>query len=264
MQPKFKKGDKIRCVSLSMAIGIDVGSIYTVSNPMYCDWGDNISIKVECLDVASPFQSRFELVEEPNKPNFKKGDMVETPLGLFEVIDMNSNESIYLCYKEGFVGHSGDGYFKDMYVRTKYQDQCWWFDEIELELVETKEQPKINYREMSPDTLVKVSIGSSEFEVSLKELLIVSDITGSITGEHRASEFYRRTQEILGNLYFDAKGEIDYGDLELDEGYLHYFEPYFSKQKEKEALKKAIETQKYILETQQALLKDLEVKYNSL
>ena len=92
------------------------------------------------------------------QPKFKKGDMVETSLGIFEVIDMNSNESCFLCYKEGYVGHSGAGCFGDKYVRTKYKDQCWWFDEIELELVETEEQPKINYQEMSPDTLVKVSI----------------------------------------------------------------------------------------------------------
>ena len=62
------------------------------------------------------------------------------------------------CYKEGFNGNSGVGYFGNKYVRTKYKDQCWWFRENELKLVETKEQPKINYREMSPDTLVKVSI----------------------------------------------------------------------------------------------------------
>lgn len=196
------------------------------------------------------------------QPKFKKGDMVETPLGLFEVLD--SDENGFLCYKEGYDGHSGEGFFEDMYVRTKHKDQCWWFDVNELKLVKTKEQPKINYREMSPDTLVKVSIDGNEFEVPLKELLIVSDITGSITGEHRASEFYLKTQEILGDHYFDSLGIVDYGNLELDEGYLKYFEPYFSKQKEKEALKKDIETQKYILETQQALLKDLEVKYNSL
>ena len=197
------------------------------------------------------------------QPKFKKGDMVETPLGLFEVIDMNSNGGIF-CYKEGFDGHSAESYFGDKYSHTKYEGQCWWFDENKLKLVETKEQPKINYREMSPDTLVKVSIDGNEFEVSLKELLIVSDIIGNITGEHRASEFYLKTQEILGGHHFDSLGVVYYGDLELDEGYLHYFEPYFSKQKEKEALKKDIETQKYILETQQALLKDLEVKYNSL
>ena len=188
--------------------------------------------------------------------------MVETPLGLFEVLD--SYENNFFCYKEGFNGHSGVGYFGDKYVRTKYKDQCRWFDVNELKLVETKEKPKINYREMSPDTLVKVSIDGNEFEVPLKELLIVSDITGSITGDRRASEFYHRTQEILGSHYFDSLGLVDYGNLELDEGYLHYFEPYFSKQKEKEALNKAIETQKYIIETQKALLKDLEVKYNSL
>ena len=197
------------------------------------------------------------------QPKFKKGDMVETPFGLFEVLDMNNNGTIF-SYKEGFDGHSGKAYFKNKYVHTKYKDQCWWFDEIELELVETEEQPKINYREMSPDTLVKVSIDGNEFEVSLKELLIVSDITGSITGEHRASEFYIKTQEILGSHYFDSLGAVDYGDLELDEGYLHYFEPYFSKQKEKEALKKDIEEQKSVIKNQEEFLKELEDKYNSL
>ena len=196
------------------------------------------------------------------QPKFKKGDMVETPFGLFEVLDIYGSD--VLCYKEGYDGHSGRSYFGNKYLRTKYEDQCWWFDEDKLKLVEIEEQPKINYREMSPDTLVKVSIDGNEFEVSLKELLIVSDITGSIIGDHRASEFYYRTQEILGNYHFDSEGEVDYGNLELDVGYLHYFEPYFSNQKEKEALKKAIETQKCVLETQQALLKDLEVKYNSL
>src|SRR5574343_2110545 len=122
MQPKFKKGDKICCVSLSMAKGIDVGSIYTVSDPLYSSWGDDICIKVEGLDEATPYQSRFELVEEIEKPMFNVGDIVKTEFGLFEVLDIN--ESNFLCYKEGFVGHSGAVYFADKYVRTKYKDQC--------------------------------------------------------------------------------------------------------------------------------------------
>ena len=63
---------------------------------------------------------------------FKKGDMVETPLGLFEVLD--SNESNFLSYKEGFDGHSGYEYFGDKYLRTEYKDQCWWFKEDELKV----------------------------------------------------------------------------------------------------------------------------------
>ena len=178
------------------------------------------------------------------QPKFKKGDMVETPLGLFEVLDIY--ESDFLSYKEGFDGHSGKSYFGNKYLRTKYEDQCWLFDEGKLKLVEIEEQPKINYWEMSPDTLVKVSIDGNEFELPLKELLIVSDITGSIIGDHRASESHLKTQEILGGHCFDSSGIVDYGNLELDVGYLHYFEPYFSKQKEKEALKKAIVTGKHI------------------
>ena len=91
MQPKFKKGDKIRCVSQSMAKGIEVGGIYTVLNPMYYDYGYDISIEVEGLDEVSPYQSRFELVEETNKPKFNVGDMVETPLGLFKVLNSDEN-----------------------------------------------------------------------------------------------------------------------------------------------------------------------------
>ena len=197
------------------------------------------------------------------QPKFKKGDMVETPFGLFEVLDMKNNGGIF-SYKEGFDGHSGESYFGNKYLRTKYEDQCWWFDEDKLKLVETKEQPKINYREMSPDTLVKVSIDGNEFEVSLKELLIVSDITGRIIGDHRASEFYLKTQEILGGTHFDSLGVVDCGDLELDEGYLHYFETHFSKQKEKEYLKKVIEEQKDFIKSRGEYLKELEVKYNSL
>lgn len=51
------------------------------------------------------------------QPKFKKGDTVETPFGLFEVLD--SNDSVFLCYKEGSDGHSGSEYFGNKYVRTK-------------------------------------------------------------------------------------------------------------------------------------------------
>lgn len=262
MKPKFKKGDKIRCVEETSAVGVEVGGIYTVKNPYYRSGKLEICIEVEEVETAIPYQSRFELVEEVEKPMFKVGDMVETPLGLFEVID--SHESNFLCYKEGFVGHSGSGYFGDKYVHSKYKEQLWWFDENELEILKVKEQSKPKYREMSPDTLVKVSIDGNKFEVPLKELLIASDLTGNVIGGHRASEFYCRTQEILGSHYFDSLGVVDYGNLELDDGYLHYFKPYFSKQKEKEALKKDIEEQKAVIKSQEEFIKELEDKYNSL
>ena len=260
MQPKFKKGDKIRCISQSMAIGIEVGGIYTVSNPMYYDWGYDISIKVEGLNEASPFQSRFELVEETNKPKFNVGDMVETPLGLFEVLD--SNEGSFFCYKEGYDGHSGEGYFEDKYVRTEYEGQCWWFKEDELKLVETKEQPKINYREMSPDTLVKVSIDGNEFEVPLGDLVHAEQLLGNSTGMY-GYRVWKALNTVVDEDNTLSKNNVYPKNTTTYKLQSDLFKIYFI-DKEKEALKKDIETQKYILETQQALLKDLEVKSKSL
>ena len=262
MQPKFKKGDKIRCISQSMAKGIEVGGIYTVLNPMYHDYGYDISIEVEGLDEVSPYQSRFELVEETNKPKFNVGDMVETPLGLFEVLD--SYENSFFCYKEGFNGHSGVGYFGDKYVRTKYKDQCRWFDVSELKLVETKEQPKINYREMSPDTLVKVKVGSYESNVCLGDLVHATALLG-VTNGYYGARLWEFLKNAIGEDGFEEDLETSIEFIEKQRQTLNYFfTPARNKQKQKEALKKDIETQKHILETQQALLKDLEVKYNSL
>jgi diadenosine tetraphosphatase ApaH/serine/threonine PP2A family protein phosphatase len=139
--------------------------------------------------------------------------------------------------------------FGNKYLRTEYEGQCWWFDEYELKLVETEEQLKINYREMSPDTPIKVSIDGNEFEVPLKDMLRVLSKSSAVMDKGKVTEFYIKLNNILTNgcgLSFSNKdGSIRYvKDCGVDED---FFEPYFSKQEEKEAL-----------------LKDLEVKYNSL
>ena len=49
---------------------------------------------------------------------------------------------------------------------------------------------KPNYREMSPDSTVKVKIGDYEFDCPIKELLIVDAISGNIVGQPRTSVFF--------------------------------------------------------------------------
>lgn len=70
---KFKVGDKVRCVSESAAIGVQVGKVYTVKgyNKHCRTYGCVLLVEVD----SSPFESCFELVE----PN-----LVLTPEEVFE------------------------------------------------------------------------------------------------------------------------------------------------------------------------------------
>ena len=62
----FKVGDKVRCVSRRGALGVEVGSIYTVKNPQL--FASKIHKDVYCmvlLEVDSyPYDNHFELVQE--------------------------------------------------------------------------------------------------------------------------------------------------------------------------------------------------------
>ena len=104
-----------------------------------------------------------------------------------------------------------------------------------LKLVETKEQPKINYREMYPDTLVKVSIDGNEFEVPIKDMLCVLSKSSTIMDKGKVTEFYIKLNNIQTNgcgISFSNKDDsIRYvKDCGVDED---FFEPYFSKRKRK-------------------------------
>lgn len=72
------------------------------------------------------------------------GSKVGTEYGVFEVIDYNTVEGMYFCYKHNFDGHSGIGYFGDKYINTKYEGQCWWFSEDEISLIEESKVSKVN------------------------------------------------------------------------------------------------------------------------
>ena len=71
-----------------------------------------------------------------SKQTIPNGSKVNTKEGVFEVINFNTVEGMYLCYKHNFDGHSGVGYFGDTYINTKYECQCWWFSEDEVSVIE--------------------------------------------------------------------------------------------------------------------------------
>ncbi|MHC4574381.1 MAG: hypothetical protein ACYS76_09665 [Planctomycetota bacterium] len=78
-KPKFKKGDRVRCVHELIGAGIDgdfilkEGQEVTVVNPM-TEWG---STRVTDGTNEDGWDSDFfELIPTPTKPKFKKGDRV--------------------------------------------------------------------------------------------------------------------------------------------------------------------------------------------
>ena len=56
----------------------------------------------------------------------------------------------------------------------------WWFGEDNLKLYEEEVKQPTSYREMSPDSTVKVKIGDYEFDCPVKELLIIDALSGNI------------------------------------------------------------------------------------
>ena len=67
------------------------------------------------------------------------GSKVDTEYGVFEVLDCCIATNKYFCYKKDFTGHSGEAYFGHKYIGTKYEDNCWWFFENEVSLIEESE-----------------------------------------------------------------------------------------------------------------------------
>lgn len=71
-----------------------------------------------------------------SKQIIPNGSKVNTEDGVFEVINYDTGFDVYLCYQQGFDGHSGNGKYENKYLNTKYEGQCWWFSEEEVSLIE--------------------------------------------------------------------------------------------------------------------------------
>ena len=77
---KFKIGDKVRCVEASQGQWIEEGKIYTVKE---CKYWEYVQLE-EIAERHSYHESRFELVSEKTKPNYremKPTDMVKVCIG---------------------------------------------------------------------------------------------------------------------------------------------------------------------------------------
>lgn len=165
-------------------------------------------------------------------------------------------------------GVTSDGWFR---VECKNFTWCdgepkghWYFEDHNLKIYEVK-QPT-SYREMSPDSTIKVKIGNYEFDCPIKELLIIDALSGNIVGEPRTSTFFYNIEKALDTDSLSLIGLCSNGVsiLNSEDFYQEYFKPFYDKQEEKDLLLKDIEEQKTILKNQEKFLKELEDKYNSL
>ena len=199
------------------------------------------------------------------KPKFKAGDKVLTLYGEFEVLWVGnlfySGKQGYLCFKEGFSGHSAEATVgSDVFENTKYKGQCWNFSEDGLELkVENnfKQTPK-NYRELTPDTLIDISIDGNEFKVPLGDLIHAKALIGVANGKY-GDKLYNALKDVL-----DKDGVIynshEYDYVETFHAQEALFKFYFI-DKEREAKKQAL---KEVIEKQREEIAKLEQELSEL
>ena len=101
---KFKVGDKVRCVSPSGALGVEVGSIYTVKNPQL--FKSQVHEDVYCMELlevrSSPYDKNFELVQEDHVltpeevfEHLRKGTELQHLVGTYGWKDVTTPEELY-------------------------------------------------------------------------------------------------------------------------------------------------------------------------
>ena len=203
---------------------------------------------------------------------FKKGDKVTSvdqyELGVFEVLAYSSGG--YCCYQKGFQGHSGNSSLGvETFVGTEYEAQCCWFLESELRNHVASEEvestyidnhlvlciEKHNYREMSPNNLITISINGVESEVPLGDIVHAVAILGVTNGYHGARiwEALRKPFDLEG-FVGDMDTVVEFRDKQK-EALDYFFQPYYDKQQqEKDELKTLIASK---MEEVDALVKQL-------
>ena len=206
------------------------------------------------------------------KPKYKAGDKVLTLYGEFEVLWVGNllytGGQVYVCYKEGFNGHSAkETVGSDVFKNTKYKGQCWNFYEDELELVveENCKQPPKNYRELTPDTLIDISIDGNEFKVPLGDLIHTQALIGVGNGKFgyliytALKEVLDEEEVIYNNHNYDCVDTTTEQDL-LMKAY------FIDKEKEakEQAFKEFIEKQREEISKLEQVLSELEQKFATL
>ena len=227
----FKVGCKVKCIDAEWNQYLNQGDVYTIKQVIKNNYGEYLMLE-EIKEDHDYMASRFELVIDINKqPKFKVGDKVSTELGEFEVLWFgfaeHSNKELYVCYQKGFAGHSAISTLRgNDYRGTIYENQCWCFEEDELELVK---QPKAykqtvvkNYRELKPNDLIPISIDGNEFEVPLGDLVHAKALIGVASGRY-------------GGLIFEALHNVLDKDLTILNN--HTYNLVDAKEKQKDLFK---------------------------
>jgi len=117
------------------------------------------------------------------------------------------------------------------------------------------EKAKLNYREMSPTQLIKISIDGKEAEVPLVDLVSLQALVGRSTGEYK-NDFYNFLFKSLGGVDLSSvSGDIIHFSSQQKQALDYFFKPYYDKQQqEKDELKTLIEVK---MEEVDALVKQL-------
>jgi len=185
--PKFKKGDKVVRVGDTLALGVELGEVYTVDNP-----------SSHSSSYGGELHNHVTLVEVESTPSDKYLELYNHVI-LEEVESMPIDNHLVLCIE------------------------------------------KRNYREMSPNDLITISINGVESEVPLGDIVHAVAILGITNGYHGA-----RIWDALRKP-FDPEGFV--GDMDTvvefrdkqKEALEYFFQPCYDKQQqEKDELKTLI------------------------
>ena len=212
------------------------------------------------------------MCDSNSKPKFKAGDKVKTLYGEFEVLWVGnlfySGKQGYVCFKEGFSGHSAEATVgSDVFENTKYKGQCWNFSEGWLELVveDTCKQTPKNYRELTPDTLIDISIDGNEFKVPLGDLIHAQALIGVGNGKY-GYNIYNALKDVLDKEEVNYNSH-DYEYVDTADAQEALFKSYFidkEKEAKEQALKELIEKQREEISKLEQVLSELEQNFAAL
>ena len=176
---KFKKGDKVICVGDTLALGVEVGKVYTIDNPS-------------------------------SHGGFYNGELHNH----VSLVEVKSTPSVKVL---------------ELYVEQR------------------------NYREMSPNDLITISIEGIESEVPLGDIVHAVAILGVTNGYHGARIWEALRKPFDTECFVQDMDTVGFRNKQK-EALDYFFQPYYDKQQEKDELKTLIASK---MEEVDALVKQL-------